>query len=267
VSGLKKAGVAVSFPHMFSSSKIGSVPYLNARPLIYGLNGLVTLCEPAELADRLRRGEFEAGMVPVAEVLAHGEYDIVDGVAIASNGPVRSVFLAHREPLAKLKRVAVTPVSRTSVWLLRVLLKQVHGIEPEFCPKPAGAMLNDHEAMLLIGDEALEFSLKQPGKFWDLGAAWKKLTGLPFVYAVWAMRRDNRELAETLRRTKAAGLAHLDEVVQAGRLGTPEFRREYYEKCVSFDLGPEEKKGLLKFQQYLKEAGLIAKCHELRFVS
>jgi predicted solute-binding protein len=258
---------------MFSSQKIGSVPYLNARPLIYGLNGCVTLCEPAELADRLRRGEFEAGMVPVAEVLAHGRYDILDGVAIASNGPVRSVFLAHREPVAKLKRVAVTPVSRTSVWLLKVLLKQVHGIEPEFYPKPAGATLDEHEAMLMIGDEALEYSLKQPGTFWDLGEAWKRLTGLPFVYAVWAIGRrqetgDRRQkLVETLRKAKEEGLAHLEEIVRAGGLGTAQFRREYYVKCVSFDLGPEEKEGLLKFQQYLKDAGLITKCHELRFVS
>jgi predicted solute-binding protein len=247
--------------------RIGSVPYLNARPLIYGLNGIVTLCEPAELADRLRRGEFDAGMVPVAEVLSHGQYDVLDGIAIASNGPVRSVFLAHREPLAKLKRVAVTPVSRTSVWLLRVLLKQVHGIEPEFYVKPAGASLRDHEAMLMIGDEALEYSLKQPGTFWDLGEAWKKLTGLPFVYAVWALRRPVATGMSLLREAKAAGLAHLEEIVQAGELGTAEFRREYYAKCVSFDLGEREKAGLMKFQQYLKDAGLIEECHELRFVS
>jgi predicted solute-binding protein len=251
--------------------RIGSVPYLNARPLIYGLNGCVTLCEPAELADRLRRGEFDAGMVPVAEVLSHGRYDVVDGVAIASNGPVRSVFLAHREPLAKLKRVAVTPVSRTSVWLLRVLLKQVHGIEPEFYPKPAGALLCDHQAMLLIGDEALHYSLKPASKsrgIWDLGEAWQKLTGLPFVYAVWALRRPvatGMSLPRVLRKAKEEGLAHLEEIVQAGELGTAEFRREYYEKCVSFDFGEREKAGLMKFQQYLKDAGLIEECHELRF--
>jgi chorismate dehydratase len=156
------------------------------------------------------------------------------------------------------------------VWLLRVLLKKVHGIEPEFYLKPAGALLCDHEAMLMIGDEALEYSLRPASKsrgIWDLGEAWKKLTGLPFVYAAWAVRKKNEELMALLLKAKQGGLAHIEEIVRAEGLGNAEFRREYYEKCVSFDLGPEEKKGLLKFQEYLKEAGLIAECHELRFIS
>ena len=253
--------------------RIGSVPYLNVQPLVYGIKDQTAFCEPAELAERLRAGEFDVGMVPVAEVLAHGRYDIVDGIAITSDGPVASVFLAHRMPVKNVKRVAVTPVSRTSVNLLRVLLKKCHGIEPEFYTKPVGAKLCDHEAMLLIGDEALEYSLKKPSTsrgIWDLGEAWKKLTGLPFVYAVWAMRQDlgarSAPLREILREAKKNGLAHLEDVVKVGTIGSAEFRREYLTRHVRFDLGAAEKRGLLKFQELLAEAGLLKETHELRFV-
>lgn len=260
------------------SWRIGGIPYLNVRPLIWGIEEQVTFCEPAELADRLRRGDFDVGIVPVAEVLTRDQYDIVDDVAVASDGPVRSVFLAHRGSVATLKRVAVTPVSRTSVWLLRVLLKQSHGIEPEFYPKPANALLCDHEAMLLIGDEAVAYAMRKPSQHrvvWDLGIAWKQLTGLPFVYAVWAMQRgiagklngNGRSLPELLRQAKVAGLAHIDDIVQGATIGTPEFRREYYRDCVRYDLGTAEKQGLKRFQQYLVEMGLVQNSHDLRYVT
>ena len=135
------------------------------------------------------------GIVPIAEVLLHDQYDVLDGIAIAARGAVRSVFLTHRVPLDQLKRVAVTPASRTSVWLLRVLLKVgYHIIEPEFYPRPPGAKLSEHEAMLLIGDEAIWYATRngqQP--LWDLGTAWVELTGLPFVFAAWAFQREGGE--------------------------------------------------------------------------
>lgn len=243
------------------------MPYLNARPLIYGIEDRVTLAEPARLADLLFRGQFDAALVPVAEVLAHNRYDILDGVAIASNGRVESVVLAYREPVEKLTRVAVTPVSRTSVWLLRVLLKVRYGIVPEFYPLPAGAMLNEHPAMLMIGDEAIWYRSRHNSDLWDLGAAWKEMTELPFVYAVWALRGEVAGLPELLRNAKANGLAHLEEIVQDATEATATYRREYLTRCVSFHLGEPEKQGLRRFQQYLKELGLVESAYDLRYVS
>ena len=248
------------------SGRIGSVPYLNARPLIYGLEDQVTLAVPSRLADLMYRGQFDAALVPVAEVLLHDRYEIVDGVAIAARGPVKSVFLAHRAPIEKLKRIAVDPASRTSVWLLRVLLKARYGIAPEFYPRPSGAKLTEHEAMMLIGDEAIWYASRggeQP--MWDLGEAWRELTGLPFVFAVWALQ-PGAALAPLLQQAKANGLAHLEEIVQDSTEATLEFRREYLTRNVCFDLGDAEKQGLWRFQQYLMELGLIEKAHDLRYV-
>jgi predicted solute-binding protein len=204
----------------------------------------------------------------VAEVLTHDQYDLLDGVAIASNGRVDSVILAHREPVEKLTRVAVTPVSRTSVWLLRVLLKARYGIGPEFYPLPAGASLAEHPAILLIGDEAIGYRHNHPGPLWDLGAAWKELTGLPFVYAAWALQPNTpATLRGLLRDAKANGLAHVDEIVQDASEATASYRREYLTRCVSYNLGAAEKNGLRRFQQFLKELGLVESAHDLRYVS
>ncbi len=256
--------------------RIGSVPYLNARPLIYGIEDKVTLCTPARLADLMFREQFDAGLVPVAEVLLHDQYDIVDGIAIAARGPVASVFLAHREPIEQLTRIAVDPASRTSAWLLRVLLKVGYHIEPEFYPRPSGAKLSDHEAMMLIGDEAIWYATRNGAQpVWDLGEAWMELTGLPFVFAAWAVQHGTksvepvatgRSLPQLLRKAKAEGLAHIEEIVENATEATPEFLRRYYTQNVCYELGAAEKQGLARFQQYLRDLGLVGKTHDLRYV-
>jgi chorismate dehydratase len=256
--------------------RIGSVPYLNARPLIYGIEERVTLCSPARLADLMRRRQIDVGLAPVAEVLARDQYAVLDGFAIASQGAVRSVFLAHREPVGKLRRVAVDTASRTSAWLVRVILKHAHGVEPEFYPRPAGAKLSEHEAMMLIGDEAIWYLMRAPERcagVLDLGEAWRELTGLPFVYAVWAVHQAAAadpaalgELARLLREAKTAGLAHIEEIVADATEGTPEFRREYLTQNVTFDLGDAEKRGLARFQQYAREMGLTDSDHAIRYI-
>ena len=254
------------------SYRIGSIPYLNVRPLTYGIEERVTLSEPAQLADALHRGQLDAGIVPIAEVLLHDEYDVIDGIAIAARGAVRSVFLAHREPIDKLTRVAVDPASRTSAWLVRAILKYGYNVTPEFYPRPPGGKLSEHEAMMLIGDQAIWYATRNPDSaagFLDLGEAWVELTGLPFVFAVWAVRRDidAKPLAKLLRDAKTVGLAHIEDIVRDTDVATPEFRRDYLTRHVWYDLGAGEKKGIRRFQQYLKEMGLVTGCHDLRYVS
>jgi chorismate dehydratase len=255
--------------------RIGSVPYLNARPLIYGIEDKVELCVPSRLADLLYRGQFDAALVPVAEALTHDRYVVLDGIAIASRGPVRSVFLVHRQPIERIKRIAVDQASRTSVILLRVLLKVGFHTEPEFYPRPRGAKLSDHEAMMLIGDDALWYRARHADTaagLVDLGEMWSELTGLPFVFAAWAFQREVcgsarfRSLQDILREAKTKGLANLEQIVQQSTEGTPEFRRQYLTRNVCFDLGNAEKIGLRRFQQYAKELGLIEHCHDLQFV-
>src|SRR5438552_9495096 len=113
--------------------RVGSVPYLNAVPLTRGLEDQVLFVTPAKLAEMLRRDELEAALVSVTEVLFNDRYDVLDGIAVASLGEVKSVFLAHRRPLAEVQQVFCDTASLTSVNLLRILLAE-RGLRPEFKP-------------------------------------------------------------------------------------------------------------------------------------
>src|SRR5580658_7899959 len=113
--------------------KVGSVPYLNAVPLTRGLEEQILFAPPAELARLLRRDELDAALVSLTEVLLNDRYDILDGIAVASLGEVKSVFLAHRGPLAEIKQIHCDTASLSSVNLLKILLAE-RGLKPEFLP-------------------------------------------------------------------------------------------------------------------------------------
>lgn len=229
--------------------RAGSVPYLNVAPLVHGLLGRVRQLPPSRLAEALRRGEVDAGLVSVTEVLLHDAYDILEGPCVASDGEVFSVFLAHRIPLAELRVVHCHTASLTSVNLLRVLLAE-RGVRPSFAPleDPTDASL--HEAALLIGDPAIAFRRAPHAQsVWDLGAAWRELTGLPFVYAVWALRRgvDTTALRAELLAAAERGEREFDEVVRTAPGFDEAFRREYLTRHVRNRLGPRERAGLEHF--------------------
>ena len=123
---------------------------------------------------------------------------------------------------------------------------------------------------MLIGDDALWYATRSGAPpVWDLGEAWRELTGLPFVYAAWALQCgvDVAGVAPVLRGAKANGLAHLEEIVQDSTEATLEIRREYLTRHVWFELGDAEKQGIRRFQRYLVDLGLVGKAHDLRYVS
>src|SRR5207253_858791 len=172
-----------------SPFRVGSVSYLNAVPLTRGLETEITFATPAKLAEMLRRDELDAALVSVTEVLFNDRYDILDGIAVASLGEVKSVLLAHRLPIEEVSEVFCDTASLTSVNLLRVLLAE-RGLRPEFKPLASYDFSSLSDYALLIGDPALDFlRSSRQHEIWDLGAAWYDLTKLPFVYAVWALRR------------------------------------------------------------------------------
>src|SRR5205823_6250197 len=129
--------------------RVGSVPYLNAVPLTRGIEDEIQFVPPAKLAEMLRAGELDAALLSVTEVLLNDCYDVLDGIAIASLGEVKSVFLAHKEPLEKIKTIHCDPASLTSVNLLRVLLAE-RGLKPDFTLLSSYEAARDLPTVLLI---------------------------------------------------------------------------------------------------------------------
>ncbi len=247
--------------------RVGSVPYLNAAPLVRGIEDEILLATPARLAEMLQRDELDAGLVSVTEVLFHDRYDVLDGIGIASLGEVKSGFHAHRRPLEDAREIYCDTASLTSVNLLRVLLAE-RGLKPVFKPLPDYESAARLDFALLIGDAALDF-LRAPREheILDLGAAWLELTNLPFVYAVWALRRgvENQSLRRQLRAARDFGLDTLDSIIRDRTEYDYDFRRDYLSWHIHYHLGTDEKRGLGRFLELLRKHGL-GPVYEPRFV-
>lgn len=233
--------------------RIGSVPYLNSVPLTYGLENQVIFAPPSQLAGMLENETLDAALVSITEALLHPGYVILDDVAVASDGPVLSVFLATTIPLESVNTVHCDPASLTSINLLKVLLSS-QGIHPKWQPLKSYEEATQQEAVLLIGDPAISFQQSNSShQIWDLGAAWKDWTGLPFVYAVWAIREgcDDPELLRILTHAKQEGVAQLTTLVQNESRFDASFRKQYLGNAIRYDLGEREKLGIDYFIQQL----------------
>ena len=253
--------------HSLAPFRVGSVGYLNTVPLTRGLEDEVIYATPARLAEMLQRDELDAGLVSVVEVLFNDRYDVLDGIAIASLGEVKSVLLAHRKPLDEVAEVFCDTSSLTSVQLLRVLLAE-RGLKPEFKPLAGYDLAALPDYAMLIGDPALDVAFgRREHEIWDLGAAWYELTNLPFVYAVWALRRgvENAALRRLLREARDFGLDTLDSIIRTRTEYTYDFRKDYLSWHIHYHLGSDEKRGLAKFMELLRRHG-CGPLYEPRFV-
>jgi chorismate dehydratase len=247
--------------------RVGSVPYLNAAPLTRGLEDQIVFVPPSALAEKLRRDELDAALVSVTEALLTDRYDILDGIAVASLGEVQSVFLAHRQPLEEIREIHCDPASLAGLNLLKVLLAE-HGWKPTLSPLASYGDAPNVPNVFMIGDPAIEFlRARHPHEIWDLGAAWNELTKLPFVYAVWALRRiPNEPLRRRLREAKSFGLDTLDYIISSRTEFDYAFRKDYLEWHIHYHLGSEERRGLARFVELLRKHGL-GPVHDPRFVS
>jgi len=258
--------------------RIGSVKYLNAVPLTRGIESELILATPARLAEMLRRDELDAALVSVTEVLLNDRYDILDGIAIASLGEVYSVILAHKKPLEEATEIFCDTASLTSVNLLKVLFAEKN-LFPKYVPLENYEVAAEKDFVLLIGNPAIDFqrsSRRSEAKadatskheIFDLGWVWTEMTNLPFVYAVWALRRgiENKELRRELREAKNFGMDTLDYIIGSREEYDEDFRRDYFEWNIQYHLGEDEKRGIAKFCDLLRKHNL-GTVHEPKFVS
>ena len=262
---------------MADAVRIGAVEYLNTKPLICDLELLAPEAElildlPSRLADRLAAGELDVALIPVVEYFRSGRYRIVPDIAIASKGPVLSVTLFSRKPVDRIASLALDDGSRTSSALARILLRRRYGVEPDWQPLAQDQSAEDvtADAVLLIGDRAMRASLPGFAYSYDLGQEWDDWTGLPFVYAVWAVRPgvDLGDVAEALQEARRRGLARVAQIAheEAPRLALDAgFCRRYLTNIIRFHLGDAELAGLRRFAAYAREMGLIPQGEELEF--
>ena len=249
--------------------RLGAVDYLNARPLVYGLelaSDLFTLRfdVPSKCASLLHEGAIDIGMIPSIEYLrGTSSYVIVDGVGIISDGPVASVALFSTKPLDRIQSIALDTSSRTSTGLVRVLCRESFGLEPEFVPMPPSieGMVTRCDAALLIGDPALYLDHARLGltKI-DLGARWTEMTGLPFVWAFWAGRASgiSAEARDALIRARDAGVAASEAIADAycgperAALG-----RSYLRDNIQYTLDERAAAGLRRYYELAERHGVV----------
>lgn len=242
--------------------RIGCVKYINARPLVRGWEGPVEFDHPSALCRRLAAAELEVALVSSFEFLRNPIYSIVDQVAIASHGAVYSVFVAHERDQA-WNEVELDPASSTGVALLRCLLHEEKNTPNECAPAADNlSPLDPGRARLLIGDQAIRFRQKFDTRYdyLDLGQAWRDLTGLPFVFALWLVRpevTEARETADRLRAIRDDNLAQLEELIAEPSEFSAEFRSHYYRDCLRFDFAEKEKAGLERFRDLCAVHGLL----------
>ena len=249
-------------------ARLGAVDYLNARPLVYGLelrNDLFSLRfdVPSKCAALLHEGSIDVGMIPSIEYVRGRDYRIVPGIGIISDGPVASVALFTTAPLERIRSIATDTSSRTSNALLRILCVERFGIDPDFqpmAPEPEH-MLRRCDAALLIGDPALFLDHQRLGADKvDLGEQWTSLTGMPFVWAFWAGRRAalSTDAVAALIEAKDRGVAASDAVA-AAYCGPDraERGRAYLRENIQYTLGEREEAGLMKYYELSERYGVV----------
>lgn len=240
--------------------RVGAVSYLNTKPLIYRLAELAPQVEllldlPSRLADGLAAGRFDVALIPSIEYFCDPSYTIVSDACIACRGPVLSVKLFSRVPVDEITSVALDEGSRTSAVLARVLLKERFGLEPRLVPLPIGASLIDaaSDAVLVIGDRAMQSPGMPCTEVWDLGDEWCRWSGLPFVFAMWVARPgvEVGNLAVLLSAARDEGVGNIEAIAaaEAAPLGLSRPQCvSYLRDNLYFYLGEREHRGLDLFR-------------------
>ena len=251
-------------PHA-SPLRIGSVSFLNAKPLIYGLEeapGIeLHLDVPSRLLDGLIDARFDVALLPVIDYQRLPGLRLLTSGGIGSDGATLTVRIFSPVPIERITKLACDTDSHTSVALARILLAERFGIRPEFVPL-ASAPTGADTARLLIGDKVVCEEPAGLSHQLDLGEAWERQTGLPFVFAAWMARAgiDLGDLPDRLESAKRAGMANIDAIIQ--RHATPrgwpaDTARDYLTQHLQFDITPAHLRAIRLFHELAFKYGLI----------
>jgi chorismate dehydratase len=255
--------------------RIGAVSYLNTKPLVYRLAELAPQHElifdlPSRLADGLAAGRLDVALIPSIEYFQRPDYTIVSDACIACRGAVRSVKLFSRVPLKEIQTLALDEGSRTSVALVRILLHERFGIEPQLAPFPMNARpeIIAADALLMIGDRAMRAPAGDFVAEWDLGDEWCRWSELPFVFAMWVARGAGcqpAELANLLAEARDMGVANLEEIADHEHAAVGLSKEDclaYLRDHLYFYLGTREQAGLRLFREYASRLGFVPRALE-----
>ena len=239
--------------------RVGAVNYLNTKPLVYGFEQGMMKDEidlimnyPSRIATMLINDEIDVGLVPVTIIPELKEHYLIADYCIGCDGEVGSVCLFSDVPLSKIEKVLLDYESKTSIELLKILLKEYWQINPvlEFTYKDFRKEINGFTAGLVIGDRALE-QRKISAFIFDLGLEWKKFTGLPFVFAAWISNKKlDASFIKSFNKANLMGLQNIDKVVKENASNLFDLNL-YYNNYINYELNDSKTKVMYNFLERL----------------
>lgn len=234
--------------------KIGTVPYLNARPLVARFEGEKIALPPKLLTEAVLNGEVDAALVPTYGIIKHGLNAYPEAGLIGCDGAVKSVGFFLRDGIGNPKDIGTLyrdNESQTSVELANVLLTELYGRNPKSVRDVPADRCREADAQLLIGDKALFFQ-EDGYSYWDLGELWKSLTRCGFIFACWASKRElNPEELAALNSAKIAGLSCLDALISDVAAPRRELVHRYLSQHVMYEATPAVLTGYELFKAHV----------------
>jgi chorismate dehydratase len=245
-----------------SKIKVGAVSYLNTKPLLYGMQTEafeheheLVLDFPSHIADMLKDGTIDVGLIPVAVLQELPHYFIVSDYCISADYDVASVCLFCEVPVQQIETIYLDYQSRSSVALLKILMREFWGISPrliETKDESYRTKIAGTAAALVIGDRAFE-QRRLSTYIYDLAGEWRAMTGLPFVFAVWAsIEPQTEEWIQQFNMANATGLYQLNAIAEQQKYPVFDLKK-YYHHHICYILNDERRKGMKRFLEMLKE--------------
>lgn len=253
--------------------RLGVVSYLNAKPLVAGLEASpavhLLFDVPSRLAGRLDAGEVDVALVPVIDLVGRDrDWKVISDACIGCDGETFTVRVFSRVPPAAIRRLHVDGDSHTSVALARIVWREMYGTALEVLPFAAATSVEQCEAVLLIGDKVVNHTLLDYPIETDLGSAWKSLTSLPFVFAAWAAPRgmETVEIAALLSQARDKGVesAELIAADYGPGLNWPvTLAKRYLTKRLKFTLGPKQREAMRRFFDLAHKHAIIERAKDV----